>query len=101
MSVRDFNERDIHLALDGELPEDDRAGYETWLAAHPDMKARAGRYAGDLTLLRDAVADIAGEPVPDRLARILDAKAAAPVQVTTSNRWWMAAAASMLIAIGL
>ena len=42
MIARDFNERDIHLALDGELPEDDRAAYEAWLSAHPDMKARSG-----------------------------------------------------------
>ncbi len=101
MIARDFNERDIHLALDGELPEDDRAAYEAWLSAHPDMKARVGRYMDDLALLREAVSDVANEPVPDKLARILETGAAAPARVAIPSRWWMAAAASMLIAVGL
>ena len=101
MTARDFNDRDIHLALDGELPEDDRAAYEAWLTAHPEMNARAGRYAQDLALLRDALSDVANEPVPDRLTRSLDARVAVPSRAMAPNRWWMAAAASLLIAVGV
>ena len=39
MSRRDFTERDIHMALDGELPGEERADYEAWLDANPEMKA--------------------------------------------------------------
>ncbi|RUZ79222.1 anti-sigma factor, partial [Mesorhizobium sp. M7A.F.Ca.US.003.02.2.1] len=33
MIRRDFSERDIHMALDGELPADERAAYDAWLDA--------------------------------------------------------------------
>src|SRR5690606_24912910 len=69
MSGRDFTERDIHMALDGELPGEDRAGYEAWLAANPDMQARRTRYAGDADALRSAFAGVLDEPVPARLTR--------------------------------
>ena len=42
MSRRDFSLNDIHLALDGELSADERADFEHWLDAHPDMKALCG-----------------------------------------------------------
>jgi anti-sigma factor RsiW len=58
MTSREFTERDVHLALDGELPADERAGYERWLDAHPDMKARSGRYQADSDLLRGALAGV-------------------------------------------
>ena len=40
MTRRDFSERDIHMALDGELPGDERAAYDAWLDANPEMKAQ-------------------------------------------------------------
>jgi anti-sigma factor RsiW len=68
MTMREFTERDIHLALDGELPQDERAGYESWLDANPEMKAKSRRYQADLDMLRGAVAGVVDEPAPDRLA---------------------------------
>ena len=31
MMQKEFSERDIHLALDGELPDDEAAAFEQWL----------------------------------------------------------------------
>ena len=56
-----------HGARRRDAAEDERAAYEVWLAANPDMKARAARFAADLALLRDAVAGVHKEPVPERL----------------------------------
>jgi anti-sigma factor RsiW len=101
MSARDFTERDIHLALDGELPQDERAAYEAWLDAMPDKRARAARFAADISLLRAAVAGVAGETVPERLSRIVDSGAAAPSGVRPASRWWATAAAAVILAAGL
>jgi anti-sigma factor RsiW len=92
MSARDFTERDIHLALDGELPEDERAAYEAWLEAMPDKKARAARFAADVALVRAAVAGVTGETAPERLSRIVDSGTAAPSGVRPASRWWTTAA---------
>jgi anti-sigma factor RsiW len=100
MTARDFNERDIHMALDGELPEDDRTAYQSWLDAHPDMRARAARLFRDRDLLRSAVAGIEAEPLPARLTQLLHTSAA-PADGRRLSRWWLAAAASLLLAIGL
>ena len=43
MTRRDFSERDIHLALDNELPGDERAGYEAWLEVSTAASRRAVR----------------------------------------------------------
>ena len=69
MSRRDFTERDIHMALDGELPAEERADYEAWLDANPEMKARSVRFEGDRHRLRETFAGVVAEPVPDRLDR--------------------------------
>lgn len=99
MSARQFTEQDIHLALDGELPEDDRAAYEAWLSANPDMKARAGRFADDGALLRAAIGDVVDEPVPERLTRKVQARAYA--NVSPRRIGWRVAVAAALVAAGL
>lgn len=98
MTARDFSERDIHLALDGELPADDRAGYEAWLNANPEMKARSQRFADDRRRLEEALAPMLDEAVPERLARLVtgDIK---PMPRRASN-WRSLAAAAVLLAIG-
>lgn len=99
MSRRDFSEKDIHLALDGELPADDRAALEAWLEAHPDMKARSQRFAADRDRLRAALADVASEPVPRRLRQALEAK---PQRARDGGAAWLAhaAAAAAIFALG-
>ncbi|MEJ6781471.1 anti-sigma factor family protein [Aminobacter sp. Piv2-1] len=99
MIARPFTERDIHLALDGELPEDERAAYQAWLDANPDMKARSQRYAADQAALRGAFASVLDEKVPARLTAAVDGEA--PMRRPASQWWRMAAAAALLVAGGL
>ncbi len=97
MIRRDFTERDIHMALDRELPEDERAAYEDWLQANPEMRARATRYAADMESLRAAATLVAAEPVPERLrVRVGDAGSR---QAWGIRRWHLGAAA-VLLALG-
>ncbi|MEO5758255.1 MAG: anti-sigma factor [Mesorhizobium sp.] len=99
MIRRDFSERDIHMALDGELPGDERAAYDAWLDANPEMKARSVRYTADRAALRAAFAGVLDEPVPARLQKIVLGEA--PVRVEASrSRWWLAAAAAAMLAVG-
>ena len=98
MNGRPFTERDIHMALDGELPVEERGQFETWLGANPEMKARNDRLADDMMRLRAAVAGVVDEPVPDRLAAALKAG-----HGNAAGRWWnwrMAAAAAAIFIIG-
>jgi anti-sigma factor RsiW len=73
MTDRPFSDRDIHLALDGELPAEERADFEAWLAADADMKARYERFADDAARLRDALAGVLDEAVPGRLPGLVTA----------------------------
>ncbi len=99
MTMRQFNDRDIHLALDGELPDEERAAYEAWLLANPDMRARAARFGDDAGLLRAAVAGVVDEPIPARVRRALEARSFAARRAMPT--WWQFAAAVFLLAIGL
>lgn len=75
MTRRDFSINDVHLALDGELAADDRAEFERWLDAHPDMKAVSARFERDRTALAAALAPVVQEPVPTRLTHLASGKA--------------------------
>jgi anti-sigma factor RsiW len=99
MSRRDFSERDIHMALDSELPDEDRPAYDNWLGANPDMTAKAARFGADRDALRDAFAGVLGEPVPARLQNAVLGEA--PRRTTPARpRWWVAAAAAVLLIVG-
>ncbi|MER9586864.1 anti-sigma factor [Mesorhizobium sp. M0276] len=99
MIRRDFSERDIHMALDGELPSDERAAYEAWLDANPEMKAKSARFTADRTALQAAFAGVLDEPVPARLRKVVLGEA--PVKVAMPrSRWWLAAAAAVLVVAG-
>lgn len=98
MTARDFTERDIHLALDGELPAEERAAFENWLDTNPEMKARGSRYDADGAALRAAFAGVLEEPLPARFTDIVAGKE----RVSRARRspWWQAAAAAALLAVG-
>lgn len=98
MNARAFSERDIHLALDGELPEDERAAFHAWLEANPDMKARSQRYATDNAVLRGIFDGVLDEPVPARLESAVNGDP--PSRKPASQRWRMAAAAAVLLLLG-
>lgn len=99
MIRRDFSERDIHLALDGELPADERPAYDAWLDANPEMRARSIRYQADHAAMRAAFAGTLDEAVPARLrAAVLGETATAPVR--PRQRWWLGAAAAAVLLVG-
>lgn len=98
MSRRDFTERDIHMALDGELPEEERADFEAWLDANPEMKARNLRFEADRERLRETFAGVLDERVPDGLTRLVSGEPKR--RSTDAPRWRMAAAAALLLALG-
>lgn len=98
MTRREFTERDIHMALDGELPEEERAEFEAWLQASPEMKARSARLEADRARLRDVLAGVLEEPIPQRLITRLTGSAGKSGR--PRNTWRMAAAAVLLLALG-
>lgn len=101
MTTRSYSERDIHLALDGELPVDDRVGFDRWLDTHPDMRALAQRFAEDRDQLKVELDPILEERVPERLARIVTATDET-IPARSSPRFWRyAAAAAIFVAGGL
>ncbi|MGI3128441.1 anti-sigma factor family protein [Nitratireductor sp. PBL-C9] len=99
MTQRSFDERDIHLALDGELPAEDMAAYEAWLMARPDMRALSARYASDRALLRETLSGLAGEEPPQRLSDV--GLGAGRRKSPARRRSMVAAAAALLLAVGV
>lgn len=98
MTVRDFTERDIHLLLDGELPDEEQAAFEAWLEANPEMKARSNRFRTDRQALRLALAGALDEPVPARFTKLVAGDSGA--RLAQRSRWWQAAAAAVLLVTG-
>jgi anti-sigma factor RsiW len=96
MMNRDFSERDIHLALDGELPADERHAFERWLQANPEMKARWTRYEADRARLRETLGPVLQEPLPAALTGTV----ARPRETPQAGTWWRAAAAAVIFAVG-
>ena len=69
-ATKTFSDTDMHLALDGEMPDDVCAEFELWLAENPKQKALFERYAADRDMLKTALDPVAGEPVPAFLAQM-------------------------------
>ncbi|MEW9806695.1 anti-sigma factor family protein [Mesorhizobium marinum] len=98
MTRRDFTERDIHMALDGEMPQDERDDFAAWLDANPEMKSRSSRFEADRERLRASLSDVLAEPVPERLTALVAGET--PKATARAPRWRMAAAAALLLALG-
>lgn len=98
--IREFTEQDIHLALDGEMPPEERESFDAWLEAHPEMKARSARFAADRRLLQETLAPVADEAVPERFERILGAETRRPHTWLPMRQLAAAAVAFMLGAGG-
>lgn len=99
MTRRDFSERDIHMALDGELPGEEHMAYDAWLEANPEMKAKSARYIADRAAMRAAFAGVMDEPVPARLRQVVLGEVPARASAWRS-RWWLSAAAAVMLAVG-
>ena len=60
-------EDELHAYVDGELPPGRVEAVLTWLGAHPDQAALVAGWRAQAESIRARYADVAGEPVPDRL----------------------------------
>lgn len=94
----DFTERDIHLALDGELPAERVSAFNAWLDANPEMKLRAGRFDADRQRLRTALGAVAYEPVPGTLTEAILGQGSDQMSLRT---WRRSAVAVGLLLVGL
>ena len=97
MSGRQFTDRDIHMALDGEMPADEQGDFEAWLSVNPDKKALSTRIVEDRRRLREALEPVLREPVPEALRKLVEGDQPAPARRTG---WWRLAAAAALLAVG-
>lgn len=94
----DFTERDIHLALDGELPAERLRDFNTWLDANPEMKLRAARFDADRQRLSTALGPVAYEAVPGRLTATIFGKSS---EMAGLKPWRRNAVAAGLLLVGL
>ncbi|CCV09404.1 conserved hypothetical protein [Mesorhizobium metallidurans STM 2683] len=85
------------MALDGEMPAEERGDFEAWLEANPEMKAKSALFADDMRLLRETFGGILDEPVPERLTGLLTGRQARPAAGLTRRRT-VAAVAAIFVA---
>jgi anti-sigma factor RsiW len=99
MSGRPITEEDLHGFVDGVLAPDRIAEVQAYLDTHPDAAQRIAGYAGQRSMLRTALAPIAEEPLPPDLdlARMIAQRS----RPRPNSRWAFAAAAVVLLALGI
>lgn len=97
MSHRPISEDDLHAYVDRALEPEREAEVAAYLQDHPDVAKRVADYSDQRSWLRDALAPIAGEPLPPQLnlSRIIESGRRRSVP---SFRW--AIAAMLMLAIG-
>lgn len=89
----DFSDTDVSAWLDGEGSADERAAVEAWLREHPEAAARVRVLAADRDALRARFDPVRGEPVPERLQRVV-------LQGAGFGGWARAASAAGLLLVG-
>ena len=68
----DFSDEQLSAWLDGELePAEQRAAVDAWLREHPAEAARVRQWAADRDALRERLAPLLDEPVPEPLRRLV------------------------------
>ncbi len=93
---RHFSELDIHAFLDGEMPDGERAEFESWLEKHPDMRADLEKFQSDRDLIRRSFDPVLGEPFPDQMVQAIEVN-------NGRSTWqfnWLQIAAALLIFVG-
>lgn len=98
MSEQAFSERDIHLALDGELPAERLRDFQIWLEANPEMKVKAARFDADRQRLSTALGSVAYEAVPPRLTATILGNGNSTLGLSA---WWRGAIAAGLAVAAL
>ena len=86
---------DLQAYVDGELDPKRREAVERHLAEHPDDSARVAAYRSQDQALRQALAGIEAEPVPERLTAVLQDRGRG-----ISGSWMRRAAAVVLLLAG-
>lgn len=89
----DFSDTDLSAWLDGEGDAARRERIEAWLRDNPQAAARVRLWAADRDALRARLDPVRGEPVPERLERVVHNAARA-------GPWARAAAAAGLLVTG-
>jgi anti-sigma factor RsiW len=64
----EVTEGELHVYVDGALPEDRREAVEQWLANHPEDAARVAAWRAQADSIRARYGAVINEPVPDRLS---------------------------------
>jgi anti-sigma factor RsiW len=85
----EVTEGELHVYVDGALPEDRREAVEKWLANHPEDAARVAAWRAQAEAIRARYGSVINEPVPDRLK--LD-------RVMRGGRSWGALAIAAMVA---
>jgi anti-sigma factor RsiW len=98
MSEQAFSERDLHLALDGELPAERLPDFNAWLESNPEMKVKAARFNADRQRLSTALGPVAYEAVPARLTTAILGNGS---PASGLSAWWRGAIAAGLVAAAL
>jgi len=98
-----FVEADLHAYADGHMAGDRAQAFEAELAKNPELAARVADVRAQSAALRSALDPILSEPLPDRLVAATRPPARRPVavRVLRDNGGLFAAAAALLIGIGI
>ena len=92
MTGAPISESDLQAFVDGRLAPARAAEIEAWLAERPEEAARIAALRQDRDALRAAYAPIAAEPIPARLAAVLEPR--------TTPAWRRVAAAVLIFVAG-
>ncbi len=95
MTSGPYGAADLHAYLDGEMPAEEHAAFDEWLAANPDMRQLLRDFEADRQQLREALDTATASPVPERIESAL-----AGSKRQHSRQIWQAAAAVLIFAAG-
>ncbi len=95
MTSGPYGAADLHAYLDGEMPAEEHAAFEQWLAANPDMRRLLSEFEADRQQLRETLEAATAGPAPERIESALAGGAK-----QRARRIWQAAAAILIFAAG-
>jgi len=94
MTRRSFGDADLNAYLDGEMPVEEQADFEAWLAENPAERQRLAAYRADLRRLHEALDPVLDEAVPESIMAALNGARRRRLV------WWQAAAAIVIFTAG-